>query len=170
MNTQNNTISRSSLDRSHSIVWIIILTFVSGCFTCDDCVPNDDEPFVNIQFFRKNSLAAASIAIRTYNGNPVDTVSYFQDTTSQFIFPIPMAADSSLIIIDYVSSDNYDSLITDSLQLNYERIFETTPKNVVKMVVTGTEVASHSFDSLALICQDTVGICLSNESTIKAYF
>lgn len=143
---------------------------IPGCITCDDCEPSEDEAFVNVQFFKKSNLGAANVAIREINGQLGDEITYYQDTTSQFILPLSMSSDSSLIILTYVSSDNYDLEITDSIHISYNRTFETSPKNIVQMVTDNTQIINHSFDSLALVCKDTVGICLSNESTIKAYF
>ena len=142
----------------------------SGCFTCEDCVPTDDEPYVNLQFFRKSDLSAVSVAIREFNGKPGEEIIYYQDTTSQFILPLSMYADSSMIILKYVSSDNYDVELIDTIGISYERTLKTNPKNIVELNDLNTQVLIHTFDSLVLVCKDTLGICKSNESTIKAFF
>jgi len=123
-----------------------------------------------VQFFQKSDLSTANVAIREFNGQAGDEIIYYQDTTNQFILPLSMSADSSLIILTYVSSEDYEQQITDSIYVSYVRTFETSPKNIVQMVTGNTQIINHTFDSLALVCKDTVGICLSNESTIKAYF
>ena len=105
-----------------------------------------------------------------FNGKAGEEISYYQDTTSEFLLPLSMWSDSSLIILTYVSSDDYDLEIIDSIQLSYERTYETTEKNLVELNSYKTQIASHTFDSLILICGDTLGICKSNESTIKAFF
>jgi hypothetical protein len=142
----------------------------SACNPCNDCKPSDDEPYVNVEFFKKSNLETINVAIREFNGQAGEEIIYYQDTTSQFILPLSMSSDSSLIILTYVSSDDYDTHITDSIYISYDRIFETTPKNIVQIVTDNTRIINHSFDSLALVCKDTLGICISNESTIKAYF
>lgn len=152
------------------MILTILYTGLSGCFNCEECGPTDDEPYVNLHFYRKSDLSPVSVAIREFNGRLGEEILYFQDTTSQFILPLSMSADSSMIILKYISSDNYELEITDTIEISYERIIETTPKNIVELSSQNTQVLIHTFDSLVLICKDTLGICNSNESTIQAFF
>ena len=152
------------------LLGLLIVIGTSGCTPCNDCEPSDDEPYVKLEFFKKSDLETVNVAIREFNGQAGEDIIYYQDTASQFILPLSMSSDSSLIVLTYVSSDDYDTEITDSVYISYDRIFETTPKNIVQIVTDNTQIINHSFDSLALVCKDTLGICISNESTIKAYF
>ena len=161
-----------SLDFSSWILalLLVIATGLSGCYTCEDCEPIDDEPYVNLHFYSKASGTAIAVAIREFNSQPGEEILYYQDTTDKFILPLDMWSDSSFVVLKYVSSEDYEQEIIDSLHLMYERSLETTEKNFVKMVDLNTSVIDHTFDSLVLVCKDTVGICTSNESTLKVYF
>lgn len=152
------------------MLFLMIAVVFNACIPCDDCEPTDDEPYVNLQFYTKSDLNPASVAIRRFNEKPGEEILYFQDTTSSFILPLSMWADSSMIILDYVYSPDYEQHLTDSIYISYEHDYVTSPKNIVEIITSNPKIISHSFDSLVLVCKDTVGICKSNESTIKAYF
>ena len=160
------------INNIHSLLTgLLLVILLSGCLQCEDCEPIDNEPYVRLAFYSASNLNEIPVAIRFFNGQPAGEMSYYQDTTSsRYLMPLSMWSDSSKVVLTYSSSANYTVDIVDTLHIAYERKVETTPKNIVKMINFDLQILEHTFDSLALVCKDTVEICDSNESTLKLYF
>lgn len=142
----------------------------SGC-SCEDCgQPLEKEPYVKINFSRMSSLASTDVVVRTFNGQDATEISYFQDTTNEYVLPLSMHSDQSEIILTYAATSDFETEYSDTILIEYEREFITDPLNFVQVIGLSTAVLEHTLDSLAFSCKDTLGICNSNESKIKAYF
>lgn len=81
-----------------------------------------------------------------------------------------MNADMSSVSFTYSPTSDYSELFIDTLLISYERSFSVSEKNYVDMICSYTEVLDFSFDSVSVVCTDTLGICNSNETIIKVYF
>ena len=154
----------------HILLVAIGSIFFAGC-TCEDCgTPLEKEPYVRINFFQMSNLSSANVVVHTFNGQDATEISYFQDTTNEYVLPLSMHSDLSEIILTYASSSDFETEYSDTLLIEYDREFLTNPENYVLVIGLGTSVLEHTLDSLAFTCKDTLGICNSNESKIKAYF
>ena len=149
---------------------MVLVTCISSCLTCDDCEPSQSEPYIKLNFYTKAHLTPSNITIQDVNGIMVQDVTFFEDTTSQFLLPLPMQHDTSLLVLTYYSGDDLGIENVDTIQLSHDRLLELTPKNILKINYLNTEILMHTFDSLALVCKDTIENCNSRESTLKAYF
>lgn len=151
-------------------VFVLILAFISGC-NCEECgEPAENEPYVKLRFFRKTDISSANVAIREFNGIAGAEIRQFQDTTNEFQLPLSTQDDESFIILTYADASDYEIEFVDTIHLSYVRDFEYTPKNFVQVVGNGTEVLFHTMDSLSLTCSDTLNICNSNETVLRAFF
>jgi len=108
--------------------------------------------------------------VRTFNGQDAAEISYFQDTTNEYVLPLSMHSDQSEIILTYASTSDFETEYSDTILISYKRSFMSDPLNFAQLIGLDTNILEHTMDSLAFSCKDTLGICNSNESKIKAYF
>ena len=146
-----------------------MLLFVIACEESSPDMEYANEPYVTLRFFTKIDLQPANVGILEINEIFGDELIGFQDTTSEFLLPLSMNNDFSKFTITY--SHHADSTIhSDSMDVFYTRRIEITSETYVDVNCYYTQVLENSFDSLSLICKDTLGICKSNESVINVYF
>ncbi len=149
---------------------VITAFILVGCSDCENCDSFDKEPFVTLQFYRKADLSQSVVAIAEINRLDATRITYYQDTISEYILPLSITADLSPVLLTYTPASDYTQVFTDSLIIAYKRHFITNEKKYVEVICQFTEVLESSFDSVYVVCADTLGICNSNETIIKIYF
>ncbi len=149
---------------------VMAVFFLAGCSECENCDSYDKEPFVSLQFYRKAGFSPSVVAITEINRLDATLITNYQDTTNAYILPLSITADLSAVVLTYSPGPDYTQAFTDSLIIAYERQFIRNEKNYVDVISRFTEVLESSFDSIYVVCTDTLGICNSNETTIKVYF
>lgn len=152
------------------LLLVISVLFLICCSDCENCDKFDKEPFVTLKFYRKADLSLSVVAIAEINRLDATSITYYQDTTSEYILPLSITADLSPFLLTYTPASDYTQVFTDSLIIAYERHFITNEKNYVEVICQFTKVLESSFDSVYVVCADPIGKCNSNETTIKVYF
>jgi len=121
-----------------------------------------------LRFYKKSNLSSASVAILEVNGLDGREIVWFQDTTNEFTLPLSMNEDVSIFKLTWAYPAD-SSIHFDSLDIGYQRQMERTIENYMQVNNYFTEILGHSFDSLSLICTDTLA-CKSNEAIVNIYF
>ena len=167
----NSTISKIySKFKSHiALVTIVIPVFTFSCEECTECLNYDNEPYVKLRFFTKSDLQPASVEILEINEYLGSDVPGFESIASEFLLPLSMNDDFSNFVITY-SNPADSTFYLDSMDISYTRRIESTSEDYVDIICYFTTVFEYSFDSLSLICKDTLGNCKSNEAVIYVFF
>lgn len=151
-----------------NLILILLAGVLFSCNECEDCLEYDEEPFIKLRFFEKSNLSNASVAILAVNGLDGSEIVWFQDTTNEFTLPLSMNEDASIFKLTWTYPAD-SSIHFDSLDIGYQRKMERTVDNYMQVNNYFTEILGHSFDSLSLICTDTLA-CKSNEAIVNIYF
>jgi len=155
---------------SFFITTLFLVLITSSCNECENCDTYDKELYVNLEFYRFKDQTPARVVISEINQLNATNITYFQDTASIYLLPLSMNADLSSVAFMYSPASDYSELFNDTLLISYERSFSVSEKNYVDMIGSFTEVLDFSFDSVSVVCTDTLGVCYSNETIIKVYF
>lgn len=148
---------------------MVSVFLLSRCSTCMDCTTFDNEPYVNMEFRDRGTGELINVRILEINQQESALFDRYLDTTSTFILPLSMNQNVSQFQIEY-SNPSDSSLHSSSFQISYERRFERTPENNLRVNCYGTMLDTFEPDSVLLICNDTLGICFSNEADLRIYF
>ena len=151
---------------------LIALTLLYSCAeTCEDCDnPNPSEPFFIANFHNAATESLTEVTVVRFNGIPGSDLSYFEKAASTLNIPLEMNSDTTLIVMEYVTSDSVSLELTDTLVMYYDRRINNREDGKVSVQNTNLRVLSHTFEDAILNCRDTLGICLSDEAKLNLFY
>ena len=151
------------------LLFIISAFSIYGCNECTDCTPFTEEPFLKIRFYNQVDSSKRVIIIDTVNQLYVQEFRHFQDTTSEFKFPLDMHNDTSVYQMVYRDTSDLSTYLTNEIKVIYNRAFLRRDDNYV-IVECNLDTFITNFTMATLICNDnSTTECISNEAIANTY-
>ncbi len=145
------------------------LTAFTQCNTCDDCEPFAEEPYLKIRFYKAVDSSRSIVIIDSINHIWAGNYSYYQDTVNTYTLPLNMHETSSNFVISYRDTTDLSTMLTNTLNVTYERSYIKQTDNIIIQQLTIIETTS-DFETKNFLCGDTLNItCISNESLYQVY-
>jgi hypothetical protein len=150
------------------VVFIFFLMAFSKCNTCDDCETFAEEPFLKIRFYKADSTRNIVI-IDSINHVWAGNYDYYQDTVNTYVLPLNMNADESNFVISYRDTTEWETTLTNTLNVTYARSYiKRTDNNIVQQL--NIIEATSDFTTKNLLCGDSLNItCISNDALYQIY-
>jgi len=161
----------SKLLKIHFLLSLCCITLLTYCSDCLDCGVVNNEPVVEVRFFSKVDSLSLKVRIESLNGVPGSDLSLIGDELSNtFPFPINMNDDLSVFAIhSFKETDTLEiDLQQDSLGLAYTTSVFKTEGNFLRLKADNLQLISHTFDSVALFCENSD--CSNDEVSIRIFY